>query len=52
MAGAGGVLASISHSQTTEAARDQAVSRGGLYGFRLGAAFYVFSLVNQIAYGA
>lgn len=49
MAGAGGVLASVSYAEVAQVERDRAISRGGLRGFRLGAAFYVLSLLNQIA---
>jgi hypothetical protein len=51
MAGAGGVLASLSHIEAAQVDRDRAISHGGLRGFRLGAAFYVLSLLNQIVLG-
>lgn len=52
MAGAEGVLASVSCAEAAQTERDHAISQGGLRGFRLGAAFYVLSLLNQIALGA
>jgi hypothetical protein len=51
MAGAGGVMASVLHANASRAKRDEAVRSGGLWGFGLGALFYVLSLLNQLILG-
>ena len=51
MAGAAGVLVSMIQPDTSQAERDRAIRVGNLWGFRLGAGFYVISLVFQVAYG-
>jgi hypothetical protein len=50
-AGAGGMLADFTCGAASRAARDEAMRRGGIYGFRLGAAFYVVSFLNQLVSG-
>jgi hypothetical protein len=51
LAGAGGVLAGAFYADAPSARRDRAVSLGGLWGFRLGAALYLLSLGVQIVFG-
>ncbi len=51
MAGAGGVLAGVAHTESSPASRDRAVRRGGLFGFGFGAALYLLSLVVQLGSG-
>lgn len=48
MAGAGGVLASIVHSESSPARRDRAINKGGVIGFGLGAVAYLLALVIQV----
>jgi hypothetical protein len=49
--GAAGVLASLVAADTSQAERDRAIRLGNLWGFRLGAGFYLLSLIFQVAYG-
>jgi hypothetical protein len=49
MAGAAGVLASMIQPEASQAERDRAIRIGNLWGFRSGAAFYVLSLIFQVA---
>jgi hypothetical protein len=51
MAGAVGVLASLAAGDDDREARDRAIYRGGLWGFRFGAALYVVALMFQVASG-
>jgi hypothetical protein len=51
VAGAFGVLAGVLYAEAPQAHRDRAVSRGGIWGFRVGAMFYVVSLLVQVASG-
>jgi hypothetical protein len=48
MAGVGGVVASVLCARASKAQRDEAVRRGGLWGFGLGALFYLLSLLDRI----
>jgi len=50
-AGAGGVLADLKHTEAGGPERDEAVRRGGVRGFRVGAAFYAIAVINQLAFG-
>jgi hypothetical protein len=52
MAGAAGVLASMIQTEASQTDRDRAIRIGNLWGFRLGALFYVVSLIFQIAFGS
>jgi hypothetical protein len=49
MAGAAGVLASMIQPEASQAERDRAIRIGNLWGFRSGAAFYILSLIFQVA---
>jgi len=48
-AGVGGVLANAFHADGSATERDEAIRDGGLWGFWLGAAFYAFAFLNQVA---
>lgn len=50
-AGAGGVLADLKHAEGGGSARDEAVRKGGIRGFRVGAGFYVLAVINQLTFG-
>jgi hypothetical protein len=47
-AGAGGSFMGILHARASRIRRNEAIRWGGLWGFRLGAGFYVLSLLVQI----
>jgi hypothetical protein len=49
MAGAAGILVSVLQPEASQIERDRAIRIGNLWGFRLGAGFYVLSLVFQVA---
>jgi hypothetical protein len=49
-AGAGGVLADFRHAASSRPERDEAVRRGGISGFRFGAAFYAIAVLNQLTF--
>jgi len=49
-AGVGGVLAGVIHAQSSQPRRDRAMTRGGVWGFRLGASFYSVSLLVQLVF--
>lgn len=48
-AGAGGVLAGVLCIGSSPAKKERAVSLGALFGFCLGAVYYILSLLAQIA---
>jgi hypothetical protein len=48
MAGAWGVLAEVIYTDSSSAQRDQAIRKGGVYGFRFGVVIYVLSLLVQL----
>jgi hypothetical protein len=48
-AGAIGVIGGLLARDATQEERDRATYLGGLWGFRLGAAFYVLALLVQVA---
>lgn len=50
VAGAGGVLAGVLFANSLPARRDKWILRLGLWGFRLGAAFYLLSLAVQVVF--
>jgi F0F1-type ATP synthase membrane subunit c/vacuolar-type H+-ATPase subunit K len=47
-AGAGGVIASVIHSASSAARRDQAINKGILFGFGIGTASYFLALAVQV----
>jgi hypothetical protein len=47
-AGAGALLVGIVHTASPPEKRDRAIRVGGLVGFMVGAAFYLFVLVIQV----
>jgi hypothetical protein len=46
--GAGGWVMDLVEADAPEAERNRAIRWGGLWGFRIGAAFYVLSLLVQV----
>jgi hypothetical protein len=51
LAGAGGVVASVLCANASEPRRDEAIRGAGLWGLRLGALFYLLSLLEQVVSG-
>jgi hypothetical protein len=47
-AGVGGVVATVLFAGAPRGRREKATFRGGLWGFYLGALFYLLSLLNQL----
>jgi Na+/proline symporter len=51
LAVAGSVLAGVVCSKAPRSRRDDAIHRGGLWGFYIGAALYLLALLNQLVSG-
>jgi hypothetical protein len=50
LAGAGGVMASVICTRSSEAKRERWIRRGGFFGFVLGLAWYLLAVIVQIAF--
>lgn len=50
-AGAGGVVAGVVYARSPAAQRDEAVRKGGLWGFWIGLLLYLLALFAQVGFG-